>query len=125
MKKLHIALLCVALVLLSACGGAQIRTFDSYLDGDMPAAKVEQAIRTAASDLGWSTRKLSGSTLEATLIVRGHEVVIDIPYTAKGYSMKYKDSKNMSYNAEKKTIHAKYNKWLVRLDKRIKKELRR
>lgn len=126
MKKLGLVLLCLALVSLSACGGrgVQVRTMERTVLQELPATKVEQAIITAAQRLNWSARKVSGNTIEATLVTRGHEVVVDILYTAKGYEIKYKNSTNMRYDAEKQTIHGNYNRWLQRLDRNIQKEIR-
>ena len=40
---------------------------------------------------------------------------IDIPYTATSYSIKYANSVNLDYNAQKHVIHRNFNKWLTNL----------
>jgi hypothetical protein len=47
-----------------------------------------------------------------------------IPYTTKNYSILYKDSSNLRYDPEKRTIHVNYQKWIERLDNEIKTRLR-
>jgi hypothetical protein len=48
---------------------------------------------------------------------------VDINYTTKGYSITYKDSADLKYDAEKGTIHEGYNKWIQRLDSNIRVKL--
>ena len=55
-----------------------------------------------------------------TLNVRSHQDQVLIPYTTKTYSILYKDSSNLRYHPEKRTIHVNYAKWIERLDNEIK-----
>ena len=48
---------------------------------------------------------------------------VTIPYTSKNYSILYKDSSNLRYDPEKRTIHVNYAKWIERLDNEIKMRL--
>lgn len=84
------------------------------------AATVEAAIMQGCIDRGWVPAKVSNSKIRATLNVRAHEVVVDINYSEKGYSIEYVSSKNMNYHQKKKTIHTKYNNWIANLNKSIK-----
>jgi hypothetical protein len=56
-----------------------------------------------------------------TLVVRDHKAVVDVNYDLKSYSIKYKDSTNLSYNGT--SIHSNYNGWIQNLDKAIRTQL--
>ena len=58
-----------------------------------------------------------------TLNIREHQVVVDIPYTSKMYSIKYKNSTNLKYDPEKGTIHSNYTSWIQNLDNAIRSRL--
>jgi hypothetical protein len=49
--------------------------------------------------------------------------VVSIPYTAKNYSILYKDSTNLKYDASAQTIHENYASWIQRLDGAIRTRL--
>jgi hypothetical protein len=87
------------------------------------APEVEKAILTAATALGWIPRAEGENQIEAKLLVRKHELIINISYTASQYTLTYKSSKNLDYNEAKQTIHSKYAQWVRNLDVRIQKEL--
>ena len=52
-----------------------------------------------------------------------HTAIVEIPYTTKTYSIIYKDSTNLKYDAEKQTIHENYRGWIQNLDNAIKSRL--
>lgn len=82
------------------------------------ADKIKQAIMAAAAAQKWNISETQPGTLTATLQVRGkHTVVVDIPYTADHFSVKYKDSVNMKYEVKDNVpvIHPFYNKWVQQL----------
>ena len=53
--------------------------------------------------------------------MRSHVAVVDVTYTTKAYSIRYKDSTNLGYDGE--GIHPNYNGWIDRLDAAIRAEL--
>ena len=57
------------------------------------------------------------------LNVRSHQAVVSIPYTAKAYSILYKDSSNLKYDEAAQTIHENYASWIQRLDGAIRSRL--
>ena len=59
--------------------------------------------------------------IEAVLHVRTHKLIVDITYSDKDYTIKYKDSTNLKYNGKK--IHSAYQKWVLNLDKYIQTNL--
>lgn len=89
----------------------------------LPASEVRKAIITAGTSLGWNVRDMGPGKLEATLNLRTHAVVVDIPYSAKTYSILYKSSENLQ--ASGGTIHSNYNSWVQNLDRAIKTEIAR
>ena len=87
------------------------------------AAQVRQAIIAAGSSLGWRIGDAGPGRLEGTLNLRTHTAVVDIPYSAGSYSIKYKRSENL--NEANGAIHSNYNGWIQNLDKAIRTELAR
>ena len=84
---------------------------------------VFKAIQKASIGLGWSIRKVSDGVAEATLLVRAHKAVVTILYSTKDYSIKYKESYNLKYDAETQTIHSNYNGWVTNLNNAIQTQL--
>ena len=58
-----------------------------------------------------------------TLNLRSHQAIVTIPYTSKTYSILYKGSTNLKYDADKQTIHENYAGWIQRLDGAIRSRL--
>lgn len=117
------------IVMMTGCrGGAQI-----YEVKDTPvqtatgkAASMEdiqKAIIGAGAKLGWIMAVSKPGEILGTLNVRSHTAVVTIPYSEKTYSILYKDSTNLKYDAEKNTIHSNYTGWIQRLDNEIRARL--
>ncbi|MDR3073371.1 MAG: hypothetical protein LBV01_01440 [Deltaproteobacteria bacterium] len=122
MKRIALLALCV-LFLLPACKSsfntAEIETIDQRSFGvSLTKEQAAKAITQAGSRLGWQIRQVSTGLLEGTLRNRQHLVVVDIPYTAKEYSIKYKSSSDNMYSEDGK-IHKSYNRWVRNLEKEI------
>ncbi len=81
---------------------------------------MQKSIIAAGVGLGWQMAVVKTGEILGTLNVRSHQAVVSIPYTTKSYSILYKDSNNLHYNAEKQTIHENYNGWVQRLDQAIR-----
>jgi hypothetical protein len=90
---------------------------------------VAKALRQAAPVRGWRIENGGPGKAVATLEVRGkHTIKVDISYTEKSISFKYKDSVNMKYASDddgKPVIHPFYNKWVQNLLSDIRIELGR
>ena len=58
----------------------------------------------------------------ASIVVRDrHQAWVDIPYSTKGYQIRYRDSAGLDYDGER--IHRNYNKWVQLLDADIRRQL--
>lgn len=84
---------------------------------------VKKAIIEAGKSLNWAMTSAEPGHIVATQNVRSHQAVADIRYDTKKYSITYKNSSNLKYNAESKTIHSNYNSWIQNLDNAIRSRL--
>lgn len=82
-------------------------------------AQVEAAIKRAGASLGWHMKEIKPGHMEARLPVRSHVAVADIFYNTKDFSIIYKDSTNLRYDAKDNTIHSNYNGWIQNLQNAI------
>jgi hypothetical protein len=87
------------------------------------ATQVRAAIITAGTSLGWSVKDAGPGKLEATLHLRTHTAVVDIPYSSTRYSITYKSSEGLQAGDGK--IHKNYNGWIQNLDRAIRTEISR
>ncbi len=77
---------------------------------------VENALKTCSSARGWKFSRVAPGKLIGQLTVRGkHYVEVDVEYSSQVFKISYRDSRNMKYNAEKNTIHKRYNSWIENL----------
>lgn len=131
MKQLvsGIAVVCLVLAVVAGCrGGGQIyQVKDAPVQtatGKEPSLEdVQKAIIGAGAGLGWTMAVVKPGEILGTLNVRSHQAVVTIPFTTKTYSILYKDSSNLKYDADKQTIHENYTGWIQRLDGAIKSRL--
>ncbi len=131
MKKVQPVLLflCVMFIALVGCrgGGLIYQVKEAPVQtatGKQPSLEdVQKAIIAAGVGLGWQMAVAKPGEIIATLNLRSHQAVVTIPHTTKTYSILYKDSTNLKYNAEKQTIHENYSAWIQRLDGAIRSRL--
>jgi hypothetical protein len=84
---------------------------------------VSKAIIRAGAGLGWHMTPQKPGLMQGRLALRSHVAVVDIKYDRKSYSIEYKDSTNLNYDAAKGEIHRNYNGWIQNLDKAIQAQL--
>lgn len=131
MKRLQAVLLfiCVVAVAVAGCrGGGEIYNVKDApvitASGKTPSLEeMQKAILTAGVGLNWSMAVVKPGHIVGTLNVRSHQAVVDIVYNSKTYSITYKDSTNLKYDAEKKTIHENYRSWIQHLDNNIRNRM--
>ncbi len=68
-----------------------------------------------------SALALMPSGTRKSLNLRTHTAVVEIPYSTKAFSIRYKDSVNLDYTGE--SIHSNYNGWIQNLEKGIRTQL--
>ncbi|MDR2427025.1 MAG: hypothetical protein LBD46_07625 [Endomicrobium sp.] len=120
MKKFFV-IVCVLFLSVSpalSASAVHIKPFTTHLSAE-DAQIVELAILKACKVCKWTAIKVSDTEIQAHLMVRVHKVSVSIRFDANGYEISYLDSQNMNYNARRNSIHAKYNKWVSKLDKVI------
>ena len=119
--KIWLPLLVVFLALpLAACRQAPISNLVNMpVSGVTKSDQVKKVILEACKKRGWVAREISPGLISATLEARQHRAQVEIPYNGTKYSIIYKDSQNLKYNASKNTIHRQYNNWVDYLRKDI------
>ncbi len=131
MKRMRSGILfaCVVLVAAMGCrGGGQIYNvkdapITTATGKEVTLEQVTKAIVEAGAGLKWSMAVVKPGQIVGTLNIRSHTAIVDIPYNTKTYSIIYKDSTNLKYNADKQTIHENYTGWIQNLDNAIKGRL--
>ncbi len=126
MKKLVkygvIALL--GLFVLTGCRTAAVYNVNnSAIEAKASSTKVYDAIKNAGLSKGWIITQAKPGLAIGTLNIRRHKAVVEIPYTSKSFSIKYKNSMNLNYDASKNIIHNNYNGWVQNLENAINLEL--
>jgi len=110
-------------ILLIACAPTLIQNVENSpirpSNANYDLADVTKAIVRAGSELGWQMKEETPGHIVGTLNVRRHVAVVDITYTLDDYSISYKDSTNLKYNAGNNSIHRSYGKWVRNLTKAI------
>jgi hypothetical protein len=115
-------LLTSVLILLAACQTVPVYTVENAeiftASGKKPTlAQVRKAIRRAAVSKTWKVRELNPNTLVAQVVKKTIAVVVTIEFTTDQYSIKYRDSKSLSYKDG--MIRSRYNSWVTKLRARI------
>ncbi len=94
---------------------------DSVVPDGFSAQDVAATIIEVGGKRGWKFRKVADGHMEGLLHVRSHMAKIDVRFSAKSYSLLYKDSNNLKYKEGK--IHRAYNKWVKTLDTDVQNAL--
>lgn len=116
----------VMAVAVAGCATAPIMNVDSAA---VPSAsgktlsrdQVRAAILRAGAGLGWQIKDEGSNMLVGTLQLRNHTAVVEIPYSASNYSIKYRSSVNL--NESGRSIHKNYNGWIQNLTRGINTQL--
>lgn len=131
MKLMRSSVLLIGIMFLAAMGcrgGGQIYNVQNApittaTGKGVTLDQVTKAIIEAGTERKWTMAVVKPGLIVGTLNVRSHQAVVDIAYNTKSYSITYKDSTNLKYNAEQKTIHENYRSWIQYLDNAIKTRL--
>lgn len=86
----------------------------------------KNAIIRAGTQRGWTFEDSGPGHLVGTLAVRGkHFASVDVFYNAESFTIDYKDSRNLNYDAATRQIHPNYNSWVTNLQQDIQAEVTR
>jgi hypothetical protein len=124
-----LAAICLVLIGVVGCrGGGQIyqvkdAPIQTASGKELSMDDVRKEIVAAGVAAGWQMLAPTPGEIVGTLNIRSHQAVVSIPYTAKSYSILYKDSKNLKYDEAGQTIHENYAGWIQRLDGAIRSRL--
>jgi hypothetical protein len=127
-KTVGVVLMCAAIIVAAGCRSAMIYNLKDIaipnaMTHELTLNEVTKAIVAAGAKHGWAMQVVKPGSIVATLILRGHVAVVDIPYTTKSYSIIYKSSENLNYNKESNSIHSNYNAWIRNLHVSIQRNL--
>ena len=90
----------------------------------LTAEEVQGAILRACGKRGWTPRIEAPGVIVASILVRQtYYAEVRIPFGPQAYSIMYGASRELDYNAEKRTIERHYNKWVQILSKDITTQL--
>ena len=107
----------------AACATRPIAPITGNVPVERSLKQVEAAIARAAVARTWQVKNTGAGSVELTLVNRKHTVIVDVKYTKETYTIAYKNSVNMKYNAANNTIHPKYTNWVNNLRLAIDQEL--
>ena len=123
-SRLRVAATLGILLLVAACT-APIHRVDGEPYGWGPAkgvtlAQIQKTVEETAKNRGWQLSNVqSGSfTAERSWGADKHNIVVDVKYGLKNFSIDYKDSKQMGYSGS--SIHHSYNDMVSSLEEDIK-----
>jgi len=93
----------------------------------LSAEQVKSAIIAgSARQRIWTVTPVKNGVMTAMLNVRNkHTAVVDITYSATGFSIKYRESNNLLYEKDENgvdQIHRNYNRWVQGLRQNITQE---
>jgi glyceraldehyde-3-phosphate dehydrogenase/erythrose-4-phosphate dehydrogenase len=115
----------VLLLLLAACRTPtpvyNVTSAPVVANKALSSADVQKVILQAGTGLGWQMIQRGPGSIEGVLVLREHRAVVDIKYSAKSYSITYKDSEKLNYDGT--NIHPNYNSWIQNLDRAIRAQL--
>jgi len=122
--RLYIKLASLAVVLaIAGCNSLPILNVDQVAipSQTLSQEQVRLAIIRGGDTLGWKMKDEGPNKMVGTLILRKHVAVVEIPYTATSYSIKYRSSIEM--DEKDGNIHKAYNGWIKNLSRNIAMQL--
>ncbi len=126
-KLSNVIILSAVAILLIACAPTSIRDIENapvnVSSANYDLSDVTKAIKRAGIGLGWQMKEETPGHIVGTLHLRSHVAIVDITYTLDDFSINYKDSNNLKYNAGNNTIHKNYNGWIQNLNNAINAQL--
>ena len=133
--KFFLPIALVAMVALAGCRApVPVQNLDNVKYGmseytprkTLTLEDYERAIIRAGSERNWIFEPAGPGHLIGTNDIRGkHKAVVDVTFTTESFSIDYKNSQNLDYNANAGTIHPNYNNWVELLKADIQAEIQK
>lgn len=125
MNKLNLFII-ITLLILTGCTTARIVNIDrapipEARSGELTTGEVGSAIFKAAKAVKWQPHSKKTGHIVATRNYRTHQAAVDILYSPKSYSIRYRSSVNLKYDGS--SIHRTYNAWVSELTQAINAEI--
>ena len=102
---------------------------DAAFVGQAPLPRRAEQIKRAGASLGWVMEEQQPGLMRGTLNLRTHQAVVDIPYDARRFSIRYVSSTDLNYSGNVASqkyngpmIHPNYNGWIENLEHKISAE---
>ena len=117
-----------AMALAVACAGCFSSGYNVRMESNpvrivrpVEVKSMREAILKGGANRGWMMKSEKEGCLTLVLNVRGgkHVVVVDVPYTAEEFSVRYVESVNMDYEPATGAIRGKYVQWVRNLKQDI------
>lgn len=115
------AVIFAGLLLLASCRSAPLYNVErsSFNTSERHSLnEMTEAIQRAGTSLGWQMNVERPGLIIATLNLRTHQAVVEIPYDTTGFAIRYQDSTNLDYDGT--NIHKNYNSWIQNLEREIR-----
>lgn len=94
------------------------------IDGSSPSVEdVKKAILAGCKRKRWIPVVDEDGNITCSITVRSqHYAEVEIPYSAKNFSILYKSSRGLKYKEGSQKIHRNYNKWVILLSQAIQQQ---
>lgn len=128
MKFLKFIIAAVFVSLLFGCSGKyqQPQNFNTPVQGltkqQVKNAILDSATKGRAAFGSWKLESINSNTIRGYLYNRKFKVVVNIPYSAKGYSINYV-SVSDNLKDSRGNVHRNYNRWVNNLDAKIRENI--
>ena len=120
--------LVMALLALASCRSAPVRNVDQALlmaPLDVTLEEVTTGIVRAGALRDWRMTEIAPGHLVAEIEVRGrHRAAADVFFDTRVFSIQYRYSENLNFDARRGLIHPNYNEWVMNLRSDIQREMR-
>ena len=81
--------------------------------------EVKDSIFKAGARTNWKMEVINKGHIVASHSLQEYQATVDIFYNTDSYDILYKDSENLSHDG--KNIHSRYNRWVLNLDRNIRR----
>ena len=132
MTRLVASLSLIAVLAIAGCRAAPMYS-PTDIAFAIPPTSVQQvltvedyqnALIRGGSKRGWTFEAPAPGHLVGSLAVRNkHFATVDIYFDTESFSISYKSSQNLNYNAGPDEIHPNYNSWIQNLQGEIQAEI--